>query len=336
MLAGRELQSAFNSSTFVCHETSTWNPRTPPERTTRFFSPLNPVQDRLPQLRLFASRRPPKCSNQQAQRTDEGIPIDYVKTLAKFKSRHNHIKVLEISRRLDHPFAGSRLLLLDRPGNIHSIAFLFKLLTGTYFDVFATFPPILKDGPLGILGFGAGTAASIILQLYPEAEIHGYEIDPCVVSVGREYFGLSKIEKQHRGKIFIYIGDALKASVSEGFSGMLVDLFSKGAVIPELQKPETWVRLRSNLRKGGRIMVNCGGSCVEPEDAARDGASIMEETLKAMDEAFPGKVSVLNLGDGKEDNFLALTGPMPDPIAWKQALPSSLRHHVDMWRPYRR
>ncbi|KAF3793082.1 putative polyamine aminopropyl transferase [Nymphaea thermarum] len=336
MLASMDLRCFFTSRPLVRHETSTWNPPSSLHRVTLFFSPLRPLRDRLPQLRVLASTPPPKSLNQQDRRTDDGIPMDYVRTLAKFKSRHNHIRVLEISRRLDHPFAGSRLLLLDRPGNIHSIAFLFKLLTGTYFDVFATFPAILSDGPLAVLGLGAGTAASMILQLYPQAEIHGYEIDPCVVSVGREYFGLSKIEKQHRGRIFIYVGDALRASVREGFSGMIVDLFSKGVVIPELQKPETWVRLRSNLRKGGRVMVNCGGSCVEPEDAARDGASIMEETLKAMDEAFHGQVSVLKLGDRKEDSCLALTGPMPDPVAWKQTLQSSLRHHVDMWRPYRR
>ncbi|XP_062116170.1 uncharacterized protein LOC133830254 [Humulus lupulus] len=273
-------------------------------------------------------------SNPQTTTQDDGISIDDVKTVARFKSRHNYIRVLEVSRKADHPFAGSRLLLLDGPGNIHSISFRSKLLTHTYFDVFATLPPILPPGPVGVLGFGAGSAARLILKLYPEVVIRGWEIDPSVISVGREYFDLSKLEKEYPDRLFIYIGDALKASTRDGFSGILVDLFSKGSVISELQDPNTWVILRKCLRKGGRVMVNVGGSCVEAEDSRRDGKLVMEETLKAMSHAFGGKLFVLSLGNREEDSSLALTGPMPDLDAWKKALPRSLMGYVDMWKPY--
>ncbi|KAI3811120.1 hypothetical protein L1987_20837 [Smallanthus sonchifolius] len=199
-------------------------------------------------------------SKPQTKKTqDDGIPIDLVKTLAKFKSRHNFIRVLEVSRKSDHPFAGSRLLLLDTPGNIHSIPFLVKLLTGTYFDVFATFPPILPPEPLGILGFGAGSAAKLILELYPQGVVHGWELDPTDISVGREYFGLSKLESQYPDRLFIYVGNVLNANIESGFSGLLVDLFSKGCLIPELQDPDTWMKMMKKLREGGRIMVNVGG-----------------------------------------------------------------------------
>ncbi|XP_068637321.1 uncharacterized protein [Aristolochia californica] len=265
---------------------------------------------------------------------DDGIPVNYVKTLAKFKSEHNRIRVLEVSRRIDHHFAGSRLLLLDTPGNIHSVSFLLKTLTDTYFDVFATFPPILPPGPIGILGFGAGSAARIILELYPGTEIHGWELDPSVISVGREYFGLSKLERQNRENLFVYIGDALEASVEEGFSGILVDLFSKGSLLPELQDSSTWEKLKRKLRRGGRIMVNCGGKCVEAEDPKRDGNLVKEQTLKEMAQVFPGEVLVLNLGHRKEDSCLALTGTLPELDVWKQALPESIRYYVDMWVPF--
>ncbi|KAA8542261.1 hypothetical protein F0562_023603 [Nyssa sinensis] len=268
-------------------------------------------------------------SNPQTKTQDDGIPIDLVKTLVKFKSRHNFIRVLQVSRKADHPFAGSRLLLLDGPGNIHSISFLFKSLTDTYFDVFATLPPILPPGPLGILGFGAGSAARLILELYPQGVIHGWELDPAVISVAREYFGLSKVEKQYPDRLFIYIGNALNASVKDGFSGILVDLFSKGCLIPKLQDPMTWEKLKKSLRKGGRIMVNVGGSCVEAEDSRRDGKVIMEESLEAMHKVFPGKVSVLSLGNRKDDSCIALTGELPDIDEWKKALPKSLRTHRD-------
>ncbi|KAL2499276.1 S-adenosyl-L-methionine-dependent methyltransferase superfamily protein [Abeliophyllum distichum] len=207
------------------------------------------------------------------------IPIEHVKTLVKFKSRYNYIRVLKVSRRADHTLAGSRLLLLDAPGNIHSISYLFKSITNTYFDVFATLPTLLPPGPLGILGFGAGSAAKLILETYSQIIIHGWELDQSVISVAREYFGLAKMEAQYPDRLFIHIGNALNASIRDGFSGILIDLFSKGVVIPELQNPQTWYNLRKNLKRDGRIMVNVGGNCVEPEDIRKDGSVIMEETF---------------------------------------------------------
>lgn len=155
-----------------------------------------------------------------------------------------------------------------------------------------------------------------------------------MISVGREYLGLSKLEKQYPDRLFINIGNALNASVKNGFGGLLVDLFSEGCVISELQDPETWERLKKRLRKGGRIMVNVGGCCVEAEDSNRDGRVIMEETLKAMDKVFPGEVFVMSLGNG--DSCIAFTGELmaEDVNVWKKALPKSLKSYVDMWVPY--
>ncbi|WJX88713.1 hypothetical protein P8452_70769 [Trifolium repens] len=276
----------------------------------------------------------PKCQQQQSKTQDDGIPIEDVKTLAKFKSRHNYIRVLEVSRKADHPFRGSRLLLLDNPGNIHSISFLFKTLTNTYFDVFATLPPIIPKGPIAVLGFGAGSTARIILDLYPDTVIHGWELDPSVIEVAREFFNLGKLERENKNKLFVYVGNALTANLEGGFSGIFVDLFSKGSLIPELQEVATWEKIRARLRVGGRIMVNVGGSCVEAEDKVRDGSVVMEETLKAMRMVFGEKLFVLRLGNRGDDSSLALTGDFPDIDLWKNALPSSLRCYVDLWKLY--
>ncbi|XP_059299991.1 uncharacterized protein LOC132052461 [Lycium ferocissimum] len=297
--------------------------------------PQNPIALKSHKTQASNHKNITPTSQQQQQEDDDGIPIEHVKTLVKFKSRHNYIRVLEVSRRADHPLAGSRLLLLDAPGNIHSISFLFKSITNAYYDVLATLPPILPPGPLGILGFGAGSVAKLILEIYPQGVIHGYELDPSVVSVGREYFGLSKIEKKYQDRLFIYISNALNASVKDGYSGLIVDLFSKGCLIPELQDPQTWEKLKGKLKKGGKIMVNVGGSCVEPEDIRKDGKLIMEETLKAMNEIFKGEVYVLNLGNRKQaDSTVAIAGGLPDLEKWRMAVPKPLRFYVDMWNKY--
>ncbi|KAK1280238.1 hypothetical protein QJS04_geneDACA002747 [Acorus gramineus] len=305
----------------------------PPSRQIRRLPSPNPTQ-KLPPFLLRSSKTQHTHHSKDPNRPTSTDDDDDVKTLARFRSKYNQIKVLEVSRRADHPLAGARLLLLDEPGNIHSITHPFKDLTFTYFDVFATLPPLLPPGPIGILGFGAGSAARSVLRLFPASEIHGWEIDPCVVSVGREFFGLSSLEERNKGNLFIHIGDALKANVNGGLSGVLVDLFFEGSLVPELQRAETWERLKGGIREGGRVMVNCGGVCVESEDPAREGGLVMEETLRVMGRVFGEELLVLNMGWGMEDSCLALTGGRPDEEAWKRALPDSLGHYVDLWRPF--
>ncbi|KAJ4771892.1 S-adenosyl-L-methionine-dependent methyltransferases superfamily protein [Rhynchospora pubera] len=305
----------------------------------------NPPRLKVKSLRLF----PLNSSNHNSDSTstsisregaEQGIPNEDVRTLARFQSRHNNICVLQVSRRADHPLAGTRLLLLDKPGNIHSISHLFNPLTSSYLDVFATLPPIIPSGPIAILGFGAGSAARLILHLYPKTIIHGYELDPSVISVAREFFSLSKLEQQYRNQLSIFISDAIQSipTLEDGFySGILVDLYLKGSVITQLQDTNTWKELKKKIHRNGRIMVNCGGRCVESEDPRRDGDVVKEETLKAMSEVFgEDKVFVLNLGGAKEeDSWVGLTGDLPDLEGWKGQLPSELCCHVDMWSPYK-
>ncbi|GLJ06716.1 hypothetical protein SUGI_0046020 [Cryptomeria japonica] len=263
----------------------------------------------------------------------DAMSTDDVKILFEGRSKHNYIRVLEVSRRADHFLAGARLLLLDKPGNIHSMYYRYKILTQSYYDVFGTLPPLLPHGTLGILGMGAGTAAHILLHFWPSIDIHGWELDPMVISVGRKYFDLLQLESDNRDRLGVHIGDALEADVPGGFSGLIVDLFSQGSVIPHLQSPRTWQCLKERLKDGGRIMVNCGGKCVEAENPSRDGHSVLHETLGALAEVFPGEVFVLRLGYYKEDSSIALTGSLPDVGFWRQALPSCLRSYVGNWVP---
>jgi len=56
------------------------------------------------------------------------------------------------------------------------------------------------------------------------------------------------------GRLVVHVGDALgcEAPTEEGFAGLIVDMFSDGAVIPALQQPQTWQRLRQHLKPGGK------------------------------------------------------------------------------------
>lgn len=260
--------------------------------------------------------------------------------VADVRSPHNHIRVADVSpRAAGHPLAGARLLLLDGPGNIHSLTFPRRPhcpLTATYFDAFATLPPLLPRPSLAVLGFGAGSAARALLHFFPDVSVHGWELDPAVLAVARDFFGLAELEEGHAARLFVHVGDALEAEAPPGgFGGALVDLFANGSVIPQLQEADTWRRIGGMVARGGRMMVNCGGGCVEAEEEGRDGEAVKDATLRAMAVAFgEDMVSVMEV----DESCVAMAGPpvtVPDEVvAWKALLPPELQHFVDLWKPY--
>lgn len=116
--------------------------------------------------------------------------------------RCNLITVLEIARDADHLLAGARMLLLDNPGCIHSIHYNHRVLTNSYYDVLATLDPLIPaDGPIGLLGLGAGSCAHILHHFYPTRDMHGWELDPEIVNIARHFFDLSSLEAGIVGEV---------------------------------------------------------------------------------------------------------------------------------------
>ena len=128
------------------------------------------------------------------------------------RSPHNHIRVADVSpRAAGHPLAGARRLLLDGPGNIHSLSFPRRAhrcpLTATYLDAFAALPPLLPRPSLAVLGFGAGSAARALLHFHPDLSVHGWELDPAVLAVARDFFSLAELKKDHVARLFVHVGE---------------------------------------------------------------------------------------------------------------------------------
>lgn len=268
--------------------------------------------------------------------TDESPPED-VKLLTAVRSMYNDIMILETPE--------SRLLLLDSSQNVHSI---FSKgggkWTGSYWDEFASLPPIIPDGPIAIFGLGAGTAADLMLELWPSLQIEGWEIDEILIHKSREYLGLSELEKRAEagggGGLRVRIGDALSAnaSVAGGYAGIIVDLFADGKVLRELEEVKTWTEIGEKLMPEGRIMANCGGASSDGEELSIEGNSELgwerNNAIGAMRKAFAG-AGELNwklMPKEKGANFLALTGGLPDLAAWSSALPDELSSSVYQWR----
>ncbi|KAK4349719.1 hypothetical protein RND71_032474 [Anisodus tanguticus] len=262
-----------------------------------------------PSVSLFPIQRPssiwrlrrkatPRCSAEA--RDDE---VDY-KVLTSVTSNYNNIVIL------DTP--DSRVLLLDSSNNVHSILHKGKKWTDAYWDEFATLPAIVPKGPVAIFGLGGATAAHLMLELWPSLRLVGWEIDEILIGKAREYLGLSDLEKHTEGGgvLEVHIGDVLSPSVTipGGYAGIIVDLFSDGKVLPQLEEimrfpnlVTTWLEMNKMLMPNGRLMVNCGAATKELSNTSFDVWEL-NATIIALCKAFPEQVGKSSI------NFLALFG----------------------------
>ncbi|XP_050278534.1 uncharacterized protein LOC126720258 isoform X3 [Quercus robur] len=254
----------------------------------------------------------------QKQEEEEEEEEEEFQLVTAIRSQFNDILIV------DSP--NSRMLLLDATHNVHSILYKDQKWTGSY--------------------WGGGTTARLMLDLWPSLQLEGWEIDEILIEKSREYLGLSDLEKHTvaGGILNVHIGDALSQSVnaSGGFAGIVVDLFSGGKVLPQLQEVQTWLELNDRLMPNGRLMVNCGGideaadvidGVVHPKNSSIDGTWVQNFTIKALSKAFPGKLSWKRKPNSEGENYLALTGPLPDLISWSAIVPDPLRTAVKQWKP---
>ncbi|CAN7134296.1 unnamed protein product [Brassica rapa subsp. narinosa] len=252
------------------------------------------------------------------------------------RSKYNEIVIVDT--------VDARYLLLDSTKNAHSV--INKggdNWTDSYWDEFASLPPIVPDGPIAIYGLGGGTAARLILELYPSVQLEGWEIDDILIEKAREYMELSELEKPtpKGGSLRVLVDDALSPSedVSGKYAGIIVDLFADGKVLDQLQQVQMWHDLASRLMPNGRIMVNCAGIEEEkvvtnekPKLVLGDSVWMLNHTIKVMSEAFPGQVCWKRTPDSEGLNFVALTGGVPDLSDWSNKVPVRLSETVKQWK----
>ncbi|KAF5816805.1 putative S-adenosyl-L-methionine-dependent methyltransferase [Helianthus annuus] len=295
----------------------------------------SPTQGLRRQLPFSSSSQPPLFIRKKVDKKKKPFfllccsseeKVDY-QVVSAINTSYNDILILDSPQ--------SRMLLLDPTNNIHSIYIKGDdAWTGSYWDEFASLPPIVPPGPIAIFGLGGGTAAHLMLTLWPSLQLHGWEIDEILIDRAREHLGLAHLEKhtQGGGLLTVHIGDALSAAtaVSGGYAGIVIDLFSGGEVLSQLQEVQTWLDINDKLMPNGRIMVNCGGTT---SVAGSCGDSVWDQnsTLKTLCQAFPGQVNWKKMPKSEGENYLALTGPLPDLTQWAAALPDRLGSGVVQW-----
>lgn len=282
------------------------------------------------------SDRDQKQTQQESRRVEEDEEEEDYWVVAAVRSKYNEIVIVDT--------ADARYLLLDSTKNAHSVINKGgENWTDAYWDEFASLPPIVPDGPIAIYGLGGGTAARLILELWPSAQLEGWEIDDILIEKARDYMGLSELEKPTTkgGSLRVLIDDALSPSedVSGKYAGIIVDLFADGKVLDQLQQVEMWHDLASRLMPNGRIMVNCAGIEEEkvvtnekPKLVLGDSVWMLNPTIKVLSEAFPGQVYWKRTPDSEGLNFVALTGGVTDLSDWSNKVPVRLCETVKQWK----
>lgn len=105
------------------------------------------------------------------------------------ESAYNYIQVIELN--------GVRYLLLNEGQGIHSVYAPGQLATYGTWDFFLA-APFFNEAVyepdnvhrVGLVGLAAGTVAKQYTQVFGPIPIDGWEIDPAIIEVGRQYFDM--------------------------------------------------------------------------------------------------------------------------------------------------
>jgi hypothetical protein len=163
------------------------------------------------------------------------------------ESAYNRIFVIEDK--------GLRLLSLNDSRFAQTIEKVGGGGSGFYLDEFALGPVIVPAKNLLVLGMGAGGSIQVTRMVAPDIEINAVEIDPEVVHVAGEFFGLP----QDDARLHVHIADARPWLAEHAAKNDLVhiDLFQGGPYVPFYLTTVEFFRLvRARMVDGGMLIIN--------------------------------------------------------------------------------
>jgi predicted membrane-bound spermidine synthase len=171
------------------------------------------------------------------------------------ESSYNYIQVLEVN--------GLRMLRLNEGQGIHSV---WHPTIKDYFGPWEQFlaapffnaPPYSPDQVerIAIIGLAAGTTAAQATQVFGPVAIDGFEIDPEIIRVGREFFdmnqpNLNAIPQDGRWGL---------AHSPHQYTMIGIDAYRPPYIPWHLTTKEFFENVRSHLTPDGVVVINVGQS----------------------------------------------------------------------------
>ena len=194
------------------------------------------------------------------------------------ESAYNYIQVMEDE-------AGCRSLLLNEGQGIHSVYCPDQLRTTGPWDYFLIAPyfnppPYTPDRveSVALVGLAAGTMAQQYTAVYGPLPIDGVEIDPEIVRVGREYFGMNQANLPNLN-IIVSDGRYGLAHSDRQYTVVGVDAYRLPYIPPHLTTVEFFRQVRDHLTADGVVAINVGHT---PDDYR-----LVEAMLATLLQVFP-------------------------------------------------
>jgi spermidine synthase len=190
------------------------------------------------------------------------------------ESAYNYIQVVE--------YDGVRYLLLNEGQGIHSVYSPNQLATYGTWDFFLAAPffnaPVVDPESVervGMVGLAAGTIPKQYTQVFGPIPIDGWEIDPDVIAVGREFFDMNE--------------ENLTAIAADGrwglehspyrYSVLAIDAYRPPYIPWHLTTVEFFASVREHLLPDGVVVINVGRT---PDDRR-----LIEALVGTMGAVFP-------------------------------------------------
>ena len=170
------------------------------------------------------------------------------------ESTYNYIQVLETPD-------GTRYLRLNEGQGIHSMYNPDRIAFGGTWEQFLAAPffnpapfPVERVDSMAIIGLAAGTSARQATAVFGPIPIDGYEIDPAIIAVGREYFGMTEPNLNaipQDGRIGLVHSQRKYALIG-------IDAYRPPYIPWHLTTREFFETVRAHLEPGGAVAINVG------------------------------------------------------------------------------
>lgn len=169
------------------------------------------------------------------------------------ESAHHYIQVVERD--------GWRYLFLNEGLGIHSVYRPGARRVGGTWDLFLVAPlfnppPFSPDRvrSMAMIGLASGTVPKLYTVFYGPIPIDGIELDPAVVQVGRDYFGMTEPNLQ----VTVGDGRAVLARSLRRYSVVGVDAYRLPYIPWHLTTVEFFQEVYRHLEEDGAVVVNVG------------------------------------------------------------------------------
>jgi spermidine synthase len=199
--------------------------------------------------------------------------------IAERESPYNYIQVIQEN--------GIRELLLNEGVAIHSIynpaaatdpnplahltrAYWDYVLVAPYYNLSHSLDTIRRTA---IIGMGAGTMAKELTYFYGPVPIDGVEIDPDIIQMGREYFGLNEPNVDaitQDGRYYL-------RTTTKQFDLISVDAYQTPYIPFQMTTEEFFQEVRDHLTPDGSVVINVGRT---PEDVRL--VDVIARTMRAV------------------------------------------------------